>query len=108
MTICVLLTLFSMTFSALIKWRLAASAALFAIFIIPAPIAVAVSVILRTTKIHLFNPAVTMVVAGGELFRQDVSGMFPAWQAWAAIISYAVVCVWLLSRKVRAYEVVSS
>lgn len=108
LTNCVLLTLLSLTFSALIKWRLAASAALFAIFTIPTPIAVAVSVILRTTKVHLLNPAVTIGVAGGELFRQDMSGMFPAWQAWAALITYAVICIWLLARKVRAYEVVSS
>ncbi len=103
-----LLTLLALAFSAWIKWRTAASAALFAIFIIPTPIGFAIQGILDTTMGHLLNPAMAFSSLAKHLFR--LSWMDPflsSGQSWGVFIAYAAICLFMLWRKVRAYEVVS-
>ncbi len=103
------LSLLALAFSAWIKWRTAASAALFAILIIPTPIGFAIQGILNTTKGHLLNLAMAHNVMTGELFRtlDDDQKFFSLGEAWVVFTVYALICLWMLSRKVRAYEVVS-
>jgi hypothetical protein len=47
-----------------------------------------------------------MMAVWNSLFRIDVERAIPAMQAWLAILLYCAVCLALLLRKVRAYEVV--
>lgn len=110
----VMLTLLAMAFSAWVKWRTAASAALFAIFIIPTPIGFAVQGILHSNKGHLLNVAIALNVMTQELFRlrEDISindsdFFFSYGEAWMVFFAYAALCLYMLWRKVRAYEVVS-
>jgi ABC-2 type transport system permease protein len=107
----VILTLLAVAFSAWIKWRTAASAALFAIFIIPTPIGFAIQGILRTTKGHLLNVGAALTVMTQELFRLNVDDdqkFFSLGEAWMVFFVYAAICLFMLWRRVRAYEVVSS
>ncbi|MBL8168526.1 MAG: ABC transporter permease subunit [Acidobacteria bacterium] len=102
------LAMLAMAFSAWIKWRTAASAALFAIFIIPTPIGFAIQGILGTTKGHLLNLSVALSVLNIDLFRLDPDDkLFSTGEAWIVFFGYAALCLFMLSRKVRAYEVVS-
>jgi ABC-2 type transport system permease protein len=105
----VILTLLAVAFSAWIKWRMAASAALFAIFIIPTPIGFAIQGIFKTAIGHLINLSIVLAVIAGDLFRLNDAGseLFPAWQGWVSFVVYAAICLYMLWRKVRAYEVVS-
>lgn len=106
----VILTLLAVAFSALIKWRMAASAALFAIFIVPTPIGFAIQGILKTTKGHLLNVGMALSVMTQELFRVEVDEdqkLFSLGEAWIVFFVYAAICLFMLWRKVRAYEVVS-
>ena len=106
----IILTLLSVAFSAWIKWRMAASAALFAIFIIPTPIGFAIQGILKTTKGHLLNVGMALSVMMQELFRLNVDDdqkFFSLGEAWVVFFVYAAICLFMLWRKVRAYEVVS-
>ncbi|MGH9802174.1 MAG: hypothetical protein ACRD82_17565 [Blastocatellia bacterium] len=110
----VMLTLLAMAFSAWVKWRTAASAALFAIFIIPTPIGFAVQGILFSNKGHLLNVSMALGVMTQELFRlrenisvDDNDFFFSYGEAWMVFFAYAAVCLYMLWRKVRAYEVVS-
>ena len=103
-----LLALLSMAFSAWIKWRTAASAALFAILIIPTPIGFAIQGMFNTTVGHLLNPAVAFSSLGKYLFRLDwMDALLSEGQSWSVFAAYAALCLFMLSRKVRAYEVVS-
>jgi ABC-2 type transport system permease protein len=103
-----LLSLLSMAFSAWIKWRTAASAALFAILIIPTPIGFAIQEMFGTTIGHLFNPAMAFGSLAKHLFRLEWMDPFlTEGQAWFVFVIYAAVCLFMLSRKVRAYEVAS-
>jgi len=109
----VMLTLFSLALSAWIKWRVAASGALFALFTIPMAIASMISGLFGTPWSHLFNPSMLLKVVTDALFFYDNSSDFPAWMilpVWAAWIGFAgfiALSLWLLSRKVRAYEVIT-
>src|SRR5262249_40078154 len=93
-----LLALLSMAFSAWIKWRTAASAALFAILIIPTPIGFAIQGIFGTTVGHLLNPAVAFSSLGKYLFRLDSIDALLSWgQAWFVFLAYAALCLFTLS-----------
>lgn len=106
----VILTLLAVSFSAWIKWRMAASAALFAIFIVPTPIGFAIQGILNTTKGHLLNIGMALTVMTQEYFELDVDEndkFFSLGEAWMVFFVYAALCLLMLWRKVRAYEVIS-
>lgn len=103
-----ILSLLAMAFSAWIKWRTAASAALFAIFIIPTPIGAAIHDIMRTDKGFLLNLGVAYGSLAAHMFRLDWMHVFlsPV-EAWIVFLGYAAIAFYMLSRRVKAYEVVS-
>ncbi len=100
-------TLLAMAFSAWIKWRTAASAALFAIFVIPTPIAGAMTDIFRTQRGFLFNIAFLLGEMTSRLFGNKPEFTFATWEIWVGLMCFALVSLWMISRKLRAYEVVS-
>jgi ABC-2 type transport system permease protein len=103
-----ILALLAMAFSAWIKWRTAASAALFAIFIIPTPIGVAIHEILDSDKGFLLNLGVAYGSLGAHLFRLEwANEILSPVEAWGVFFAYAALSLYMLSRRVRAYEVVS-
>jgi ABC-2 type transport system permease protein len=105
----VILSLLATAFSAWIKWRTAASAALFAIFIIPIPIGVFTQVMFNTNKGHMLNLAMAFNGLSKDLLRLDwMDSLLSAGESWFVFAAYAALCLFMLSRKVRAYEVVSS
>jgi ABC-2 type transport system permease protein len=109
----VLLTLFSLALSAWIKWRVAASGALFALLTIPMAIASLISELFRTPWSHLFNPSMLLKFVTDDLFFYDSSSDFdpwmvlPVWAAWIGLAGFVALSLWLLSRRVRAYEVIT-
>jgi ABC-2 type transport system permease protein len=107
----VLLALLSITISSWVKWRIAASAGLFAVFAIPSVVGVMIS--------QLFNTRWGNIVSLGRVMEAIIDGLFatgaedagslfhiPAGAAWVAFAVYCAICLLLLSRRVRAYEVV--
>jgi ABC-2 type transport system permease protein len=122
-----LLALLSQAVSALVKWRVVASAALLGIFFIPSVFAEVVNVIFMTRWGHLVSMGALMknVTAGlfgtfervtgrvtvedfdGTVIREIVMMEPPLWASWAALFVICFICLALLSRKVKAYEVVS-
>ncbi len=79
-----ILALLAMAFSAWIKWRTAASAALFAIFIVPTPIGVAIHEILNSDKGFLLNLGVAYGSLAAHLFRLDwMNELLSPVEAWA-------------------------
>ena len=108
----VVLALLATALSAWIKWRVAASAALFAVFIIPGVVGSIVAELFRTPWGNLINLTVLIQTVGDALFRQSLLDLdpwmvMPAGGAWAALLVWGAGCLLLLARKVRAYEVIS-
>src|SRR5262245_8395903 len=120
-----LLALLTQTISAWVKWRLAASAGLVGLFFIPSVFAAILNELLETHWGNLISPAaliqnvwaglfgtfvrqVTTVQAmrAGRVIRSALMTEPPLWASWLMLFLICAVCLLLLSRKVKAYEVV--
>jgi ABC-type transport system involved in multi-copper enzyme maturation permease subunit len=125
----VLLSLLSLAVSALVRWRVVASGALIGMFFIPSAFGEIVNQLFLTRAGHLISMWATMTSIWSGLFgrferqtgaiRGTVTNPIydkqffniallepPLWVSWIVIVGVGAVCVWLLSRKVRAYEVI--
>ncbi|MEP6704968.1 MAG: hypothetical protein ABJB34_09195 [Acidobacteriota bacterium] len=125
----VLLSLLALSVSSLVKWRVVASGALLGLFFVPSAFGEIVNQLFLTRVGHLISLWATMRSVWSGLFglfvRQtgSIRGTFsnpiyekqfldiallepPLWVSWAVIALICAVCVWLLARKVRAYEVI--
>ena len=119
------LALLSQTISAWVKWRVAARAALLGIFFIPTVFAEVVNQSFQTRWGHivdlralfanvwagLFGLFVRQTgemqeVRNGRIIREVIMNEPPLWASWFALFLICALCLWLLSRKVKAYEVV--
>jgi len=100
------LSLLAMALSAWVKWRIVAAALLLAVMFFGAGFAQAVNAVLRTDSGHFFDLAYLVAAVWIGLFNVDTERAISAPQAWIAILVYCLFCLWLLMRKVRAYEVV--
>lgn len=101
-----ILSLLAMAFSAWVKWRIVAGALLLAVMFFGAGFAQAINSLLRIDAGHFFDLVYLMATVWTNLFLVDNDRPISAGQAWIAILVYCFVCLWLLMRKVRAYEVV--
>lgn len=107
----VILTLLSTSLSALIKWRLAAGGAIFAFFTIPVPISMMIAELFRTRWGFLASPSFMMQRITEAVFRNEsvfsISGKaVPTGAAWVVFFLICAMCLLILTRKVRAYEVI--
>lgn len=117
-----LLALLSQAVSALVKWRVIASIALLGIFFLPWVFGEVVN--------NLFLTRWGNIISLGALMRNVTAGLFgtwvqtagsfgndrfvstitvnelPLWASWSALFVACAICLALLSRKVKAYEVV--
>jgi hypothetical protein len=120
-----LLALLTQTISALVKWRVVASGALLALFLIPSVFGEFINVVFLTRWGH--------IISLGALMRNVTAGLFgtfqrvadvaritdfndnireiqliepPLWGSWAMLFLICAICLALLSWKVKAYEVV--
>jgi ABC-2 type transport system permease protein len=120
-----LLALLSQTVSALLKWRIVASAAMLGIVFIPSVFgSVFINVLFQTKLGDLISLFALMGHVTSGLFGtyDSVAGRFtvedfntvreiivtnpPLWACWAALFLFSAACLALLSWKVKAYEVV--
>jgi ABC-2 type transport system permease protein len=100
------LSLLAMALSAWVKWRIVAGALLLALMFFGAGFAQAVNAVMRTTSGYFFNVGYLMATIWNSLFDTDVIRAIPPVEAWTAVVIYCLICLGLLLRKVRAYEVV--
>ena len=101
-----MLSLLAMALSAWVKWRIVAGALLLAVMFFGAGFAQAINTVLQTQSGHFFNVAYLMTTVWNSLFQVDTEHAIPVAQAWVALLMYCAICLGLLMRKVRAYEVV--
>ena len=120
-----LLALLTQTISAWVKWRVAARAALLGVFFIPTVFAAIVNQLFETRWGHIFDlrALIQNVWAGlfgtfvrqtgeieefrnGRILQQIMVTEPPLWISWFMLFLICAFCLWLLSRKVKAYEVV--
>lgn len=122
-----LLALLSQAISALVKWRVIASAALLGIFFIPSVFGtvlneifatrwgnlVSMGALIKNVTSGLFGTFVRTTARAvrtgfdGTIIRESVMNEPPLWASWGMLALVCMICLALLSRKVKAYEVIS-
>ena len=122
----VLLALLSQTISALVKWRVVASGAMVALFLIPLAFGAFINEMFRTTwgNVLSLGPLIKNVTSGlfgtfqsvadvrlirdveGQVIREYALLEPPLWISWTILFVVCAVCLALLSWRVKAYEVV--
>jgi ABC-2 type transport system permease protein len=104
------LSLVSLAISAWVKWKPVARVALLVVFFVFSGFAAALNGALDTWWGWMFSLPSAMERVADSLFdvvevSEELAG-FPVWAAWTTLIAAALISLWLLSRRVRAYEVV--
>jgi hypothetical protein len=125
----ILLSLLALAVSSFLKWRVVASGALLGLFFVPSAFGEIVNQLFLTRAGSLISmwASINSIWRGlfGLFVRQTgtVRGRVdnpiydgqivniallepPLWVSWLIIALVCAVCVWLLARKVRAYEVI--
>jgi ABC-2 type transport system permease protein len=107
-------SLLVMAISAWVKWRLAAGAALFGTFMISNTVGMAINGLFSTNLGSFFSLTLVMNTIRDSLFGTDNWNSLdlppfmllsvPA--AWTSLALLCGLCLLLLSRRIRAYEVV--
>ena len=100
------LSLLSMALSAWVKWRIVAGAMLLGVMFFGAGFGQAINAVMRTDSGNFFNVAYLMGMIWTALFQVPSERGISVPQAWVALLIYCTICLGLLMRKVRAYEVV--
>jgi ABC-2 type transport system permease protein len=101
-----ILSLLATALSAWVKWRIVAGALLLAVLFFGAGFAQAINAVMRTQSGHFLNIVYLMATVWNSLFRIDADRSMSSPVAWIALLAYCGVCLALLVRKVRAYEVI--
>jgi len=119
-----LLALLSQVVSALVKWRVVASGALLGIFFIPSVFGEVINQLFFTHWGNIISLGALMKNVSAGLFgtfvrttghmtdfdngvaREIVMNEPPLWASWFVLGLICLVCLALLSRKVKAYEVI--
>jgi ABC-2 type transport system permease protein len=125
----ILLSLIALAVSAFLRWRVVASGAMLGMFFVPSAFGEIINQLFLTRAGHLVSLWATMNSIWRGLFglferqtgaiRGTVSNPVyekqffdiallepPLWVSWLVVVLVCAICVWLLSRKVRAYEVI--
>ncbi|HZS06836.1 MAG TPA: hypothetical protein VFD58_18515 [Blastocatellia bacterium] len=107
----ILLALLSTALSALIKWKLAAGGAIFASFIATLPMAGIIVGMFRAVNGFVISPTFVMYRIGEGFFGVETDltirdAPLPVFSAWVVYLLICGICLLILTRKVRAYEVI--
>lgn len=100
------LSLLAMALSAWVKWRIVAGALLLGVMFFGAGFGQAVNAVLRTESGYFLNIVYLMGIVWRSLFRINAEGSISPSEAWIALLVYCAICLALLVRKVKAFEVV--
>jgi ABC-2 type transport system permease protein len=101
-----LLCLVSLAISAYVKWKPLARLGLFGIFIVASGFGQILNFALRTRWGSLIDLADMIRVVWYSMFGVKFWADIPVAAAWLSLLAACGVCILLLARKVRAYEVV--
>jgi ABC-2 type transport system permease protein len=102
----VVLSLIAVALSAWVKWRIAAGALILGVFFAGAGFGAALNSIVGTQEGSLLDLRAIISVIWAKLFRDPAATAVPASQAWIALGVACTICVAMLAKRVRPFEVV--
>jgi len=101
------LSLIALALSAWIKWKIAAGALVLGVFFAGAGFGSAINSVLRTSLGSLIDLNQVVHAIWADLFRYDSGSDMPLSHAWIVLLVACLICLALLWKRVRAFEVVS-
>jgi ABC-2 type transport system permease protein len=100
------LSLLALALSAWVKWKPVAGALVLGVLFFGTGFGAAINGIMRTSEGFLFSIPTLIEIVTHALFRQSpVTDLSPL-EAFVALLAIAAGCLYLLGRKIKAYEVV--
>jgi ABC-2 type transport system permease protein len=102
----VVLSLIALALSAWVKWRIAAGALILGVYFAGAGFGTAINSIVRTKYGTLIDVAQVMSNIWSQMFRSDTPPDVPVADSWTALAIACAICLWLLARRVKAFEVI--
>ncbi len=103
----IVLSLIALAISAWVRWKIAAGGLILGVFFAGAGFGAAINAVMRTKRGALIDIGQMMATAWAQLLRYDSGNGISATQAWTVLGIASAICLWLLSKKVRAFEVVT-
>ena len=100
------LSLIAMAMSAWVKWKVAAGTLIIAVFIAGAGFGAAINAVIRTKNGSLIDLQQMNMTVWARLLRIPANTGVETYDAVMSLAAACVISVWLLTRKVRAFEVV--
>src|SRR5579864_2597476 len=101
-----MISLIAMALSAWVKWRIAAGAMVLGVMFFLSGFGAAINGVLRSSIGYYINPGALMTRVCAQLFGLDSPIDISAFSAWVALLVICGICLALLSKKVRAFEVI--
>lgn len=101
-----ILSLLAMALSAWVRWRIVAGALLLAVLFFGAGFAQAINAVTRTQSGNFLNLLYLISTVWTSLLRVESDRSMSSGAAWMVLLIYCGICLALLVRKVRAYEVI--
>ncbi len=102
----VVLCLIALALSAWIKWRIAAGGAILAVFFAGAGFGTAINAIVRTQYGALVDLRQVISIVFAQMFRDTSPPAVSAGDAWIVLAVTCLICLRLLSKRVKPFEVV--
>ena len=113
------LCLLALALSAWVKWKPAAGGLMFGVFFVASAFGAMINQVQRANWGNLFNISYLIgsiwvklfegdnpTTSGAVFFRAPQGEVMPLWCSWAALAGLALVCLYMLRRKIRGAEVV--
>ena len=114
-----LVSLLALALSAWVKWRAAAGALMFGLFFVLSTFGAVINGVERTNWGHLFNVSYLVgsvwvwlfeganpTTNGAVFFRAPRGETLPLWTSWVGLAVLALICLYMLAKKIRGAEVV--
>ena len=92
--------------SAWVKWKIAAGGLILAVFFAGSGFGAAINGIMRTKYGSLIDMAQSMFTVWNRLLRAHSSTGLEVSDATIALLAACGLCLWILMKRVRAFEVV--
>ena len=102
----VLLSLLGLALSSCVKLRIAAGALILGVFFGGAGFASAINGVMNIDKGSLIDLVEDIHTVWADLLRYDNGGELTVSSAWIALAVATAVCVWILHRRIRSFEVI--
>ncbi len=102
----VTVSLIGLALSAWVRWKIAAGALILGVFFAGAGFGAAINSVMRTNTGTVIDLTQVVHTIWSHLFRYDSGIDMSVTSAWSALGVTGAICLWLLARRIRAFEVV--